>query len=376
VEEEGQLKIFFDESGNTGQDLLNADQPIFTMASVSLSRQQAIELMSGSGPYRGKEIRFKRLRTSKAGRAWVLEVLRSHVLSDQTAFISAYHKEYVLTTHVVDLLIEPVAHFRGLNLYERGLNIAIANLYHTVLPSMFGRKAYRGFQMSFMVMLRKRDKPSIIRFCKLVNQFKQKSRVAGPGVLLGLIPNSPDVVARLIADLPEKAIDPAIPNFVMHCEHWGDKYQTPFRAIHDHSSILEKESDSLSDLFGPDEPSVLIGYDRRQGGFPLKAESLEFAESSTDPRIQLSDVLAGATNVFLSARLGIERDSRFAVLLETTQLPALIQHVVWPSSAVTPEQLGTTAKGGIDPLEHITKRLERLRGERESKARATNVQVI
>jgi hypothetical protein len=48
------------------------------------------------------------------------------------------------------------------------------------------------------------------------------------------------------------------------------------------------------------KPTV-IGYDRRNFGFPLKATGMDFADSKDHFSLQVADLLAGATNFHASA---------------------------------------------------------------------------
>ena len=54
--------IYFDESGYTGYDLLNSDQPIFSVASSDIDDGEAHAILRDSFPnYQGAEFKFSRL---------------------------------------------------------------------------------------------------------------------------------------------------------------------------------------------------------------------------------------------------------------------------------------------------------------------------
>ena len=59
--------IAFDESGNTGQDLINPRQPIFSLASVYLSDVETEEAIEFLTAHTGKELKFSNLIRSAAG---------------------------------------------------------------------------------------------------------------------------------------------------------------------------------------------------------------------------------------------------------------------------------------------------------------------
>jgi len=59
-------KLFFDESGFTGYNLLDPIQPIFSVASTSVEDVQSEEILAGSFPnYQGNEYKFSNIWASK-----------------------------------------------------------------------------------------------------------------------------------------------------------------------------------------------------------------------------------------------------------------------------------------------------------------------
>lgn len=61
--------LFFDESGYTGYDLLNPDQPIFCIASSDIGDQEAQAILEGSCPgYQGAEYKFSQFWRRKSRR--------------------------------------------------------------------------------------------------------------------------------------------------------------------------------------------------------------------------------------------------------------------------------------------------------------------
>lgn len=102
--------LAFDESGNTGSDLLSASQPVFTVASVSLTDDDAKALLANLTPKGAKEAKFSRLRKSATGRESIITLLASPLIHRKTAKLHVIHKPYMVMTKIVDLLVEPLAH--------------------------------------------------------------------------------------------------------------------------------------------------------------------------------------------------------------------------------------------------------------------------
>lgn len=71
--------LYFDESGHTGENLLDENQPIFTLASVKLESGQADELLSVLPPSQGVEHKASSLTRSDRGRAGLIRLLEKAI---------------------------------------------------------------------------------------------------------------------------------------------------------------------------------------------------------------------------------------------------------------------------------------------------------
>src|SRR5207249_11198249 len=105
-------------------NLLDPDQPVFVLASVQLSSSSATALI-GSRPH---ELKFANLKRSQTGQRRIIELLDSSVLTEDRVILSGFHKPFMAVTKLVDLLVEPLFYAKGIDLYERGGNLAMANM--------------------------------------------------------------------------------------------------------------------------------------------------------------------------------------------------------------------------------------------------------
>ena len=113
--------IAFDEAGNSGGNLLDPEQPTFVLASVHLSDEETNALL----PPRAGEYKFATLKRSAPGREAILDFLNSPILTEDRYLVSGFHKKFMAVTKMVDMLVEPLTHRDGINLYERGANIGL-----------------------------------------------------------------------------------------------------------------------------------------------------------------------------------------------------------------------------------------------------------
>jgi hypothetical protein len=362
--EVGNPVVAFDESGNTGQDLLNPHQPVFVLASVCLddaAESQVTDLLGGT---KSKEVHFSRLKLRPDGQRRILDVLRSPLIVPTTVKVCIYHKGFMVTTKIVDLLVETLAFKHGFDLYRQGLNIAMSNLHHLLMPRLCGEKAFRHFQQCFVTMIRKHDSDSRDSFYAQLRTLIKTCAFAPYCEDLKLIEATREVVDEVLSQCTVTDLDPAVPSFVVLCGDWGDEFGRPFDVAHDISKPIDREREALQLLMANDEPRVTVGYDRRKARLPLLATGINFIGSHEAFQVQLADVIAGAMAYWASGMIGRRVDSAFFRELGRTNLRQLVVLAVWPSAAVTPKDLGTEGIGGIQTVEYVTEMILRQKAKR------------
>lgn len=92
--------IAFDESGNTGPDLLDKEQPVFVLASVKLTPKQASDLKSIIKT-QASELKFTKLKKYHKYFSQIITLLNHDIISDETVSIAVFHKEYCISLHTV-----------------------------------------------------------------------------------------------------------------------------------------------------------------------------------------------------------------------------------------------------------------------------------
>lgn len=345
--------VAFDESGNTGQDLINPAQPVFSLASVHLSDSETDDTIQILSPKRGHEAKFETVKRSKSGRQRILAFLRSAYITPGKVKINIVHKPYMVTGKVVDLLIEPLAHQNSIDIYERGANIGLANLYHVSLPTLFGEARFASFQSHFVRMIRKKDRVSVKAFYNLCRNLYDTCREEWFKPLIATVLASEQIVGGMLSAVGTTSLDPAGTSFVQHCVAWGSQFGQEFDLVHDQSKPLEHERELLSFLMARNEPDVEVGYDRRKMILPLKATGITFGDSKTVRQLQVADVVAGASAYWAAGLAGAHVDTDFWKDLDACKVRDLIIGTIWPSHDVTPEALGTEEAGGINLVDYI-----------------------
>ena len=158
------------------------------------------------------------------------------------------------------------------------------------------------------------------------------------------------------------ALEPAIPALFEHIAVWGRRLREPFRVVHDRSKpVIASERVFLDMMASVNETPMPVGYDRRQFEFPLRATTLEQADSKDHPSLQVSDLCAGAINHLLkSLQTGTQDDLSEAIV--ALRCPEWVIGAVVPSHDATPEALDTAGGGGTNPVDPLVLHLAQRRG--------------
>ena len=363
---EGLPLIAFDEAGNTGQELLNEEQPVFVLGSVHLSTEVASHLVKACEMPGAKELRFKRMRRTKWGRRLLVDLLNSPHINEHSILVTRYHKRFMVTTKIVDMLVEPMHYRAGMNLYERGANLGLANLWHTVMPVFCGDRLFDRLLASFVAMVRSRSSSTIDAFYDTVDAMKRNCKDDSFLLDLRVLSQTRAFVDEEVHENEVAALDPAIPSFFELATKWTDRLKTEFQIIHDPSTLLQGQRETIESLMATDVPTQTIGFDRRTTAFPIRSSGITFDVSSHDnPQLQIADIIAGAAAFCLAPRESRdEPPDPFATELLGTNFGQVDVGGVWPSTKVTPDELGTDSVGGIDAVTHITEFMSRQRGLR------------
>ena len=342
--------IVFDESGNTGPDLLNQDQPVFTLAATSISKEHAGLLLHDMRKAGSKEVKFSRLRRSNRGRSQILNLLSKDYLTVEKAKVFVVHKRYMVVTKIIDILIETLAHEDGIDLYKDGANIAMANMHFHCMPVYCGEGRTKTLLRRFVQMMRNRTHGDIRRFYSAVRRAYEESQDKEFASSLAPLLLSERVIFEVLRH-NKNSIDPAIPAFFHLCAKWGDHVGMPFSTLHDEATALSQERDFLRRFMWGGDEERLVGYDRRQFVLPLRATDLRFGRSENDVRIQVADILASSVCFWAN---GFADPSKRGILWEEIDAANVGRFVIgalWPSTEVTPTGLGTNESGGVNPAD-------------------------
>ncbi|MEZ8932341.1 MULTISPECIES: DUF3800 domain-containing protein [unclassified Vibrio] len=346
--------IFLDESGNTGSNLLDKNQPVFTLASCDLSIKEAERLLSLVGSRAENELHFKRLKRNKAGQDGIIRLLSDPAVNTESIKMNVFSKRFMVTSKIVDLLIEHMLHLKGVDLYVNGQNIALSNMLFYCFEAFCNEELVDNMHKLFVAMVREQTEESIEAFYSCVEAVQESSSSDGFKSDIDQILDTKAYIDSALDDIDKTALDPSIPALFAQCIQWGNQYPKGFHLIHDDSHSIEKQREMFAQFMDWTQDEVELGYDRRKFGLPLKGKSMRFADSQKHKQIQVADIVASSFAYWAAGVAVGESEDYFFLELNKLDLDRFIGHnKIWPTHDVDPKDLGTVHDGGLNAANNI-----------------------
>ncbi len=346
-------RLFIDECGYTGEDLFNEDQPVFVLASFWLAEEYCVDLKHKYfSKVKAKELKHSRLSRYPAQQNMVIDFLRDIAKESDSVKFAIAHKHYVLITKIVDLLIEPMAYEDGLDFYQDGLNIAFSNMLYIQTKRLAGDDFFKCMLKSFQQMMRERTYPAYEAFFRPICEKKFHKKL--DEFFIFLKAHHVRYGPNFLRTIPKDALEIAFAEAFNLVAEWSKSIQGNFSLIHDKSSNMAKNKKAWDKVLHPAVPPKVVGYDRRKMYFPIRTEKSDFENSSDFAGLQLVDILAGAMARCMKWNIQGEEDhDDYAKELSSFLPESFGGHMLWPSTNVTPKDLGTTGPKAEDAIQHF-----------------------
>ena len=353
------VEVFLDEAGYTGPDLINRDQPAFVLASTILDADRCRALLDRHfGSDRDGEVKHARLAKTKRGRVQLLRFFEDLLRTPEHACFFGFHKEFILLALLIDFWLEPLAHRDGVNLYERGANIALSNVSYITLGATLGADGRRELLRRFQVMHRDRTEFAYASFWDLFYESVRRHKLI-EDALVGLVVAERELGWDHLNDLSKDMLDLGDYGLLQTVEHWrAQRACSDLLLVHDTSKMIERNRAKWEAILDPANPPAIVGQDRRTIEFPLPVRGLDIAESHDFAQLQVADLVAGGACAVMRNRANGSKNEYAADLINLGILN-LVGGGVWPTSAISPEQLETDGPALADSADFIGRLIER-----------------
>ncbi len=350
--------IAFDESGNTGEHLLSPEQPVFVLASASLTPEQLSAAETALQSVGASEWKYSKFKRKPGQLKKFLSLMEDPIFGGDSLKAYVIHKPFMIVAKFVDLVHEPIARAYGIDLYERGGALAMANLFTSVLPVYLGETVFSDYLNSFSHCVRDGSMAALAAFERRTHEVKDILAEREPDLAASFAPVILACKHRALwlDHLNRTELDPLVPAYFILVDAWGQQLGERFIVIADESKTVAQEAPLLMKFADKDLAEKTIAGVGGSARYPLLAEKITTASSSESRAIQIADLTAGAINhVFTSMAKRVKLDDTLSRIRDVMFAKHLLVGGMWPSTDVTPESLGADYLTGENAVDYSHK---------------------
>lgn len=280
-----------DESGYTGFDLLNSDQPFQGATAIAISEDDAARLIKEHFPkLQAAELKYSSI-TRRAGNHPRILSLQRDILAGYKCVTYVCDKRFLLLLMFLDYAVEPFYFERGMNFYEDGQNYSLASLLYTVGPTLLGRAEFDQLLAAFQAAMKEKSEESLSRLVDAARRTKWQQLPEALGPLAQFA--APECLSAIAT--PGVNTDAAFIVLQSLISRMEEMAAGPYSVEHDRSKNLLAYHDLLQRYISHDQEIEFRQSEIARIKFPLKLKSVTQVDSKSSPAVQLADVLVGAT---------------------------------------------------------------------------------
>ena len=310
------MTIFSDESGYTGPNLTNRDQPYFVLATVSFEEHEAKAIRDSLfSSVQAQELKHSSLAKSRRQHSMVLEYLKYLQSRPHRYKMYVVDKEFATVAKIVDYLVESAAYKKGFDIYSNGFALGFANELYDLLASR-ETSAYRSALLARFEGLMRYG--SRIRYDEFFDFIDQPVASRELDSALDVVRATRRIlIAEEVLRVGPGALDVSFTTALNLMAEWRKETDRDFNLIHDMSSPMVKETRLWEALTDKGLEPEIIGYGPKTMRLPIGVAKTSFENSKSWVGLQLADVLAGSVARSLTARKRGEPDPYVDLISET-----------------------------------------------------------
>lgn len=347
--------VYFDESGNTGSNITNSEQPYFVLSAVCFTDEELMRLQQDV-TFEG-ELHFKKIKGQGKGRTAVKKLLSHPLFNEDHITFQVIDKSYATYAFMVDFLIEPFMKYKlNENLYKGRSNVMLANCLHTFAEKTSEAnntvKAFvNDLKSGFEKMMREQTQESIYDFYETVNILYTMT-TSGFQEILGWMLPSQDMLDEILTEDKIYCLDLTLSSLLVLTDHWHKKYNSKIDIVSDDSKQLSAKRELINQLLSIDGYQS-VGYDTRKMTIPPQINSLTFVDSKTNYGVQIADLVASIVAFSFTGTKGLEE---FQQEMQNSNLLKFPCYPVMPESAESLSKSVDTSDD-TDPLDFLVENL-------------------
>lgn len=351
--------IYFDESGNTGTELLDPQQPYFAIGSTDILDDEAAEIIKRCFPrQKGAELKSKEIFKRHQGRQAFLNFAKEVGLRPERFVATKINKRFTVLCKMVDHLTEPVFYANGYDFYYDNYAARYANMAYFAFEKFLDKdistalfRAYNSFARS--------PAPDLLSLLQATLRDAASNAPEGPGPFLGLMVEGAERLDGTDLSSLADSNDIHVTSLVSSMGHWQSFHAGPFAVFHDESMHFFSRSERWSEITDPNNPPQVIQVgEKKTLKLPISVVSTTSARSHECASIQLCDLIAG----FVS-RASVSTNAEFTTFVRNAIEAGMGGMSIYPVDAGTDFVDGPPAiADGPDAIDRIRMGIMAVRG--------------
>lgn len=343
--------IAFDEAGNTGQNLLDNSQPIFSLASVNFDEDELNELF-GIFDTNSDELHFKRLRKYSKTQKQLIEFCDHELIQFSKIKYSLSDKRFALVAQIIDQLFEPVMYDLNVDIYKYGMNIGLANSLYTFCNISWNKELVDEMLSNFVKMIKTKSEDSVQDFYSTLKKLYPTVKKEQQQILTPILA-SEFQIESILSSVFKYTIDLTYPAFSVLCDWWYRELGSKFEVMHDNSKQIDYWQELIKFTSNQEFMEEReVGYDSRKMIYPLKINELKLVDSKEHRQIQIADLVASSV-AFVLKNLREGKNDELTNKLIQTKMFNMEHHAIAPSNKISPEELEMERGEGENPLDYL-----------------------
>jgi len=303
--------IFMDESGYTRENLMNIDQPFFTLATLHCSEQECQDYVAKFfSKVKMPELKYSKLMQNGHHQV-ILTFLTELAETPELVKIFVCQKRYELAKRIVQILVVPAAKKESIDLRIKGQDLAFTHDLYNYVPTLTGKDFFDDLLRRFQNMMIRLDRESYDQFFdplfdrrypKLDDTKNQRmldfylDRIKSAHTTLGYsFIGQRDTVVQSLGIPHSRPLDVAFPGAMLLMQQWRKEITDSIDLIHDKSSRMAEVMHFWNTIFHHHPPPAIRQLVANDRGSALGIARTSGQDSKVWRGIQLTDTLAGAT---------------------------------------------------------------------------------
>jgi len=295
-------RFSIDESGYTGFNLLNPEQPMQGAAAVSIEDELADRLVREHFPsLKATELKYRAVARRPRNHERIVKLL-GDVLTECKCVTYVCDKRFLLVLHFLNYAAEPFYLKRGIDFYEDGQHFSLASLLYRAGPTLLGEERFSTILAAFQNAVRKKTPESL---GSLVESVRSAGWQKLPEALGPIAQAAPECLGEIAQEgVSTDAALVVLQSLISRMEVMAED---AYRVEHDQSKNLTQYGKLLSEYASHDEAVTFRQSDIASVSFPLKLAEVVQVDSKGNTAVQIADVLVGATIDAVSSLCGLRQ---------------------------------------------------------------------